>query len=440
MSDPAADPACGCSEPVTGSYFVSAYPPFDAWTRESLAGYRELLERPPARREPLGLYVHIPFWERRCDFCYYLSYEGSKTSEVDAYLAALPWELERYRALPAIEGRPFDYVYFGGGTPSLLSLQRLDTLLTALAEQATPWNPREFTFECAPRSITRDKLQLLRDRGVTRISLGVQQLNDRILQLNGRVHLTRDVERAIEAIRDVGFEILNIDLIVGLVGETDSTFFDSLEEVLAMEPESATLYQLEIPHNTPLFRGVGAGTLKASIPSWEVKRRRLRRAFERFEEEGYSINSGYLAVRDPRKHAFLYQDLQYGGADLLGLGASSFSYLGGMHQQNLADLDSYLAAAGRDELPLSRAFALDTEDQLIRETVLQLKLGGIDCEHLAEKFGRNPREYFAEAVSELLQQGWLAVEGPNLTLTRDGLLRVDSLLQRFYPVHAMIGR
>ena len=155
--------------------------------------------------------------------------------------------------------------------------------------------------------------------------------------------------------------------------------------------------------------------------------------FERFEEEGYTINSGYLAVRDPGKHAFVYQDLQYGGADLLGLGASSFSYIGGMHQQNLADLDSYLEAAGRGELPLSRAFSLDPEDQLIRETVLQLKLGGIDCEHLNEKFGRNPRDYFAEPVKELLQQGFLADDGANLKLTRDGLLRVDSLLQRFYP-------
>ena len=131
MSDPANDPTCGCSEPVTGSYFVSAYPTFEAWTRGSLDEYRKRLMQRPARPEPLGLYVHIPFCERRCDFCYYLSYEGISTSEVDTYLDALPRELARYCNKPAIEGRPFDYVYFGGGTPSLLSLRRLDTLLTA---------------------------------------------------------------------------------------------------------------------------------------------------------------------------------------------------------------------------------------------------------------------------------------------------------------------
>lgn len=428
--------ACECSEPVTGSYFVSAYPPFEAWTSNALDSYHETLSRPGKPEVPLGLYVHIPFCERRCDFCYYLSYQGRSIEEIDRYLEALPQELGQYCRTPALAGRKFDFVYFGGGTPSLLSAKRLETLLQRLTAQTPSWSPREFTFECAPKSVSRDKLRLLADYGVTRISLGVQQLDDGILMLNGRVHLIADIERAFEDIHSVGFDVVNLDLIVGLVGETDTSFFTSLEGVVAMAPQSVTLYQLEIPHNTPLFRVLGQRGIEASLPTWEVKRRRLSQAFDLLEANGFSIRSAYTAVRDLEQHAFLYQDYQYRGADLLGIGASSFSYLDGIHQQNIADLAGYLEAVTSSSLPLGRAHALSPKEQMVRELVLQLKLGSFDGNYLRSKFGVDPQREFAAELETLTRKGWLAGDGPVRSLTRSGLLRADALLERFYlPEH-----
>ena len=433
QGESAVDSTCGCEEPALGSYFVSAYPPFEYWTPSHLDAYREALGTPAAdRQSPLGLYVHIPFCARRCDFCYFLSYQGRSISDVDAYLEALPQELDQYCQSLALDGRDFDFVYFGGGTPSLLTAERLETLLRRLSRCPSTWEPREFTFECAPQSISREKLEVLRACGVTRISMGVQQLDDTILRLNGRVHMVADIERAFETIRSEAFDVVNLDLIVGLLGETDDTFFPSLEKIVAMAPESVTLYQLEIPHNTPLYRSLNADAAAASLPTWETKRRRLGQAFDRLEQEGYSIRSGYTAVRDPERHEFLYQDLQYKGADLVGIGASSFSFINGVHQQNIADLDEYLAAASPYDLPLWRAYALDQREQMVREFVLQLKLGSVDTAYFETRFGIDPRKEFEVELSSLHEKGWLTAKGQVLRLTRDGLVRVDALLDRFY--------
>lgn len=420
---------------LVGTYFVSAYPPFDAWSAEELPGFREALARPSPPGAALGLYVHVPFCVERCQYCYYLSYEG-RNAQAERYLDAVVRELELWVAQPLLRDREIRFVYFGGGTPSLLSERRVRDLMGGL-QSVCGWDAaREVTFECAPRSVTRAKLEALREMGVTRINLGVQQMDDEVLRLNGRVHLTEDVDRAWRLVRDVGFPVVNVDLIVGLVGETDKSFRDSLERVVEMGPESVTIYQLEIPHNTPLFRALQEGTLSEPPAGFDVKRGRLARAFGRLEDAGYTVRSAYTAVLDPEEHAFRYQDDQYHGADLLGVGASSFSYLDGVHHQNLASLGSYLAALGEGRLPLGRAYGLDDEERFVREFVLQLKLGRLDLRYFRNKFGLDPTERYGRELGRLLDRGWLTMDGEAVVLTRDGLVRADDLVRLlFLPRH-----
>jgi len=164
-------------EPVFGSYFVSAYPPFDSWRQDAVRGLPALLEAPVATPVPLGLYVHVPFCVQRCQYCYYLAYDGREESRA-AYLSALGAELRCYAERPRLAGRPLDFVYFGGGTPSSLSSAQLERLFELL-QGCMPWSAaREVTFECAPRTVTTEKARLLKAAGVTRVSLGVQQLDD----------------------------------------------------------------------------------------------------------------------------------------------------------------------------------------------------------------------------------------------------------------------
>ncbi|MCP3963995.1 MAG: coproporphyrinogen III oxidase family protein [bacterium] len=435
---PSASVAAAADGPTTGNYFVAAYPPFSHWTRTAVGELDHWLEREHSQpvAVPLGLYVHIPFCVKRCQYCYYLAYANKTRNQIDAYLDALLAELDAYARTPALAGRELAFVYFGGGTPSLLSPPRIDRLLSGL-QAILPWNhAAEVTYESAPQTVTAARLRRLRAAGVTRLSLGVQQLDDEVLRLNGRVHQVEDVERAWAELRAFDFDAVNLDLMVGMVGETRESFHRSLERVIDWGPESVTIYQLEIPHNTPLFQAIETGTVTGEVPSWEVKHRRLVRAFARLEEAGYCVRSAYAAVRDGERHRFVYQDAQYRGADLLGIGVASFSYLGGVHHQNLTALEPYLESLEAGALPFGRAYVLNREERLVRELVLQLKLGRVEAEYFRRAFDVEISERFAAPLAALAERGWLTFDETGIVLTREGLVRADGMLPAFYlPQH-----
>src|SRR5690606_20115659 len=170
-----------------GSYFVANYPPFSVWSPEAVSTLaHEALDRPPVPGTPLGLYMHIPFCRKRCHFCYFRVYTDKNAKEVQAYLDLLVREWELYAAKPAIHGRRTNFVYFGGGTPSFLSTTQLQGLVDRLKAIQSWDDAEEITFECEPGTLTEHKLRAIREMGVTRLSLGVENFSDRILELNGR--------------------------------------------------------------------------------------------------------------------------------------------------------------------------------------------------------------------------------------------------------------
>jgi oxygen-independent coproporphyrinogen III oxidase len=226
-------------EPLAGNYFVAAYPPFSAWTPHQIPALHNAL-KVSAKAMPLGLYVHLPFCQKKCDYCYYLSYIAQPAEVVDRYLDALLQEMALYSEQPGIQERPASFVYFGGGTPSTLSSAQLRRLAEGL-RRAISWDQvEEVTFECAPRSVRSEFLSTLREMGVSRVSMGVQSFNNDLLKLNGRVHLGEDVCRAYAAIREARFDWVNLDLICGLLGETDESWLESVRRVIELSPERLT--------------------------------------------------------------------------------------------------------------------------------------------------------------------------------------------------------
>ncbi len=179
-----------------GNYFVANYPPFSAWKPAHLAAAYAALQKPPRPDTPLGLYLHIPFCRKRCKFCYFRVYTDKNARDVETYLDALVKEVELYSKLPIVGGRPLHYVYFGGGTPSYLSAGQLRTLTDQLRTYL-PWDKAdEVTFECEPGTLQQHKLEALKELGVTRLSLGIENFGDAILEANGRAHLSaRDLPR-----------------------------------------------------------------------------------------------------------------------------------------------------------------------------------------------------------------------------------------------------
>jgi len=192
-------------ETEVGSYFVANYPPFSVWTRDAVSGEAlPALRTPGPAGVPLGLYLHIPFCRKRCHFCYFRVYTDKNAREVADYLDVLVREWQLYAQQPAIAGRPLDFVYFGGGTPSFLSTAQLQTLVGGLSA-VTPWkDAEEITFECEPGTLTDAKLAAIREFGVTRLSLGVENFDDEILERNGRAHRSPEIWKAMAAAREIG--------------------------------------------------------------------------------------------------------------------------------------------------------------------------------------------------------------------------------------------
>ena len=414
-----------------GSYFVANYPPFTRWTADAVPDVLAAFAAPPTQ-EPLGLYLHVPFCRKRCKFCYFRVYTDVAAADVERYSLALAREAAIAAARPAVAGRPLRYVYFGGGTPSFLSVKQLERLVAGIHESFGWDDAEEVTFECEPGTLSEPKVKTLKAIGMTRISLGVENFNDGILEANGRAHLSAEILRAWDWIKAADFPSTNLDLIAGMVGETDELWRATIEQTLALEPDSVTIYQMELPYNTVFVKDAKGEGRDVPVADWATKRRWVSEAFDRFVGRGYAVSSGYTLVRDPARVHFRYRDMLWEGADLVALGVASFGHLSGVHYQNEAHWDPYLAAVESGRLPIQRGLKPSPRERLIRELVLGLKKGTVDTQRLAATYGIDPLVEWQDAWQHLADAGWLAARGPLPVLTREGLLRVDSLLPVFF--------
>jgi oxygen-independent coproporphyrinogen-3 oxidase len=354
------------------------------------------------------------------------------------YLDLVGREWDLYTRLPAIDGRPLNFVYFGGGTPSFLSTSQLEGLVKRLTSK-TRWDQaEEVTFECEPGTLTAAKLAVLRRLGVTRLSLGIENFSDQILELNGRAHRSPEVFRAYEQARALDFAQINIDLIAGMLGETEDNWQDCVQRTIALAPDSVTIYQMELPYNTTISGDLlkGAGRFTEPVANWSTKRRWVGEAFAALEAAGYHARSAYTLVKHPATR-FIYTDRVWSGGDLAALGVASFGRVGGVHMQNLDTWETYAATLGRGELPLARAYRPTTEERVIRDFILQLKRGSLAPETFRETYGVDVLERFRGPLETLTADGFLAeASRDRIALTRAGLLRVDVLLRRFFlPAH-----
>jgi oxygen-independent coproporphyrinogen-3 oxidase len=307
----------------------------------------------------------------------------------------------------------------------------------------TPWaDAEEVTFECEPGTLTEGKLAAIRALGVTRLSLGVENFDDRILELNGRAHRSPEIFKTWSEARALGFPQLNVDLIAGMLGETDENWRACIGKTLDLAPDSVTIYQMELPYNTTISRDIlnATGQFEEGVPDWAAKRRWVAEAFAALEAAGYHVGSAYTAVKDPSRTRFVYRDRLWQGADLVGLGVASFGHVNGVHMQNLDTWPKYQAAIEQGEIPLGRAYRPTGEERMIREFVLQLKRGAIQPVYFAKKYGVDVLSRFAAALNSIQDDGYLAgATADRIALTREGLLRVDVLLPRFFlPEHSGI--
>jgi oxygen-independent coproporphyrinogen III oxidase len=421
------------SSTLAGNYFISNYPPFSFWSEDQKVEVEVALNSESVPGTKLGVYHHIPFCRKRCHFCYFRVYTDKNAKEIQAYLDATMVELKSLAERPLIKGRKPYFVYFGGGTPSYLSARQL-TELTDRMKAILPWDEaKEIAFEGEPGTLNAAKLAAIKQIGVTRLSLGIEHFDDHVLEINGRAHRSGEVFAAFERARHENFDQINVDLIAGMVEETEALWQRNIEQVIKLRPDSVTIYQMEVPYNTTIYKEMKeSGKLVAPVADWQTKRRWVKEAFAALESAGYTVGSGYTAVLNPQRTKFVYRDELWSGADLLGLGVASFSHAAGVHYQNLTELEPYMASVATGELPIKRAFRTSPEERMIREFILQMKLGHVSFAYFSEKFGVDLHQRFAEQFAHLSDEGLLTLTETEVRMTRDGLLCVDAVLHEFF--------
>ena len=416
-----------------GSYFISNYPPYSQWKAEFLGEVVDAMEHAPGNPTPLGLYLHIPFCRKRCKFCYFKVFTDKNANEIEQYVSALAREIELVSQQPVMGGRPFRFVYFGGGTPSFLSSRQLVSLVDRLKANINWDRAEEVTFECEPGTLQENKIKTLRDLGVTRLSLGIENFSDAILEENGRAHLSKEVYKAWDWITAADFPNVNIDLISGMVGETWDNWKDNIRKTLELSPESVTIYQMELPFNTVYSQDILGNKIETPVADWPTKRDWLNYAFDEFLAAGYHISSAYTVVKDKNKVNFSYRDNLWQGSDLLATGIASFGHIQGVHYQNKPEMKQYLADLhDHGQLPLGRALRPTRHQLLIREMVLQLKRGFLDIDYFQQKFDTNIAEHWKDEFERHRDDGMLTISPERIELTRKGFLHADALLPPFF--------
>src|SRR6185295_10697785 len=218
-----------------------------------------------------------------------------------------------------------------------------------------------------------------------------------------------EIFRAYDFARKLGFPQINIDLIAGMLGESDANWKDCVDRTLQMKPDSITIYQMELPFNTTISKDVIRGTHQFTQPlaGWEQKRRWVKEAFEMLQAAGYHIGSAYTASKDPKTTKFIYRDRLWQGADMAGLGVASFGHMNGVHIQNFDTWETYSAAVAKGEIPLNRAYRPTGEERMIREFILQLKRGSIQPAYFKDKYNVKVLERFNNQLDSLDEAGYL---------------------------------
>jgi oxygen-independent coproporphyrinogen-3 oxidase len=369
-------------------------------------------------------------------------YTDKNAGEIKAYIDAGMREMERLTAKPYLNGRKAHFVYFGGGTPSYLSVPQLKDL-TDRMKALVPWDEaEEVAFEAEPGTLNETKLTGIREVGVTRLSLGVENFDDHILESNGRAHRSAEIGKAYNFARSLGFEHINIDLIAGMMNETEANWKVCVAKAIDMQPDAVTIYQMEVPFNTTIYQQMKAeGKVTAPVADWQIKRDWVSYAFDEFQKAGYTVTSAYTVVKNPKRIKFVYRDSLWDGADLLSCGVASFGHLGGVHYQNQADVGPYMQAVDSGKLPIFRAYQTTHEDRFVREFILKLKLGRSEWAPYIKKYGEDPRKHFGPQLDYLAKEGFAKLDDAGISLTRTGLLQVDRLLHDFFlPQHRQYAR
>ncbi len=381
---------------------------------------------------PISFYVHIPFCRSKCYYCDFNSYAGLEHL-FQPYVEALSREISFMASLPDPEAG--ESLYFGGGTPSLLSPELIGSIIESVRENFGLLSTAEITLEANPGTVDRHSLEALLEKGINRLSLGAQSFHQDELSILGRIHGPEEIEQALREAREAGFGNVNLDFIFGIPGQTLDRWRATLEKALELEPEHLSLYALSLDENTPLARRIASGELPA--PDEDLAADMYCLAEEMLGEAGYEHYeiSNWAKPGFASRHNIRYWlNLPY-----LGFGAGAHSFRWGMRWHNILDPAEYISILSSPRLtgfpsPVACEVEHITPRIEMAETVilgLRLVKEGLSFERFRARFGRDLWEIYGPQIEELVELGLLEMDEERIRLSPRGRLLGNEVFQRF---------
>ena len=372
------------------------------------------------QKKPTSAYVHIPFCTQICYYCDF-SKVFIKNQPVDSYLEHLLQEFHSY------DIQKLRTLYIGGGTPTALSAPQLETLLDGLTKNLDLSVLEELTIEANPGDLDADKIAVLKNSAVNRVSLGVQTFDDKMLKKIGRSHLEKDIYENIDRLKLAGFDNISIDLIYALPGQTMDQVKDNVEKAITLDIPHMSLYSLILENHTVFMNRMRRG--KLPLPKEELEAEMFEYIIEELERSGfehYEI-SNFSKPGFESRHNLMYWD----NAEYYGIGAGASGYVDGIRYKNHGPIRHYLNAVEDGNARINEEH-LTQREQMEEEMFLGLrKKSGVSMERFEEKFGQSFQELYGDIIKDLIQQGLMQVDGDHVRMTKRGLFLGDTVAERF---------
>lgn len=372
----------------------------------------------------IGLYIHIPFCLKKCNYCDFNSFEAVEF--IYDYLLALKKEISSLKGC----GYTVKTLYIGGGTPTILNCDQLVSLFKTLYESIDIAHYTEITIEANPGTLSRDKLILLKAMGVNRLSIGLQAYQNRLLKIMGRIHTVEDFEKNFDTARSVGYDNINVDLIFGLPYQKVEDFKHTIRRILSLSPEHISCYALSVEEGTEFYRWQEKGELP--LPSEEDERAMYYEAIDAFTRQGYNHYeiSNFAVYGRESKHNMVYWTYK----DYLGIGAGAHSFLNNERFYNHSSIPVYIKSITKSANAVAHIEPISAEEQQAEYCFLGLRLlEGLDKKHFYQRFGREITQVYGKAIVKLKEQGLLEENRQKLRLTAQGLDFANAVFAEFLP-------
>lgn len=367
----------------------------------------------------IGIYIHIPFCVKKCDYCDFISYSESNHF-IKPYIQKLIEEIENVLQK---EEYAIKTVYIGGGTPSFIDSKYIIEIMNVLKKNSFLFSPQEITIEVNPGTITEQKLLDYKKAGINRLSIGLQETNNNLLKQIGRIHTYEDFLQTYQLAKKVGFKNINVDLIIGLPNQTITNIKASLEKVINLKPQHISVYSLILEEGTGLYKKWEEKQI--DLPSEEQERDMYWYVKNTLENEGYlhyEISNFAKQGYESKHNLSCWNQEEY-----IGCGAAAHSYLNGIRYSNTEKLEDYLQGSS----PIIHE--VQTKETMQKEYMLLglRKIEGVSIKQFKNKFGENPIFLYRNELNKLVEKELLVIDGDAIRLTNKGLDLANIVWEEF---------